>query len=67
MATGPTSVPAGVRATIALLARIHADLDSSAQSRTAVGATSTEHAAPSLGSPAGAQKAPRRAVKTEAA
>ncbi len=43
-------VPAGVRATIALLARIHAELDGSAQTRTAPCPSLTEHAPRSLGS-----------------
>lgn len=60
MAASHHPVPAGVRATLALLARIHADLDS-AQTPTTACPTSTEHAPTPLGRSTGARNTPRRA------
>lgn len=57
-----TAVPAGIRATLALLARIHADLDVAAQPRTAACSSTAGHVGTVLGQAKGAQRGPRRAA-----
>ena len=61
MATDPTSVPAGVRNTLTLLARIHAELDGAAQTTVATRPSLTGHAAPALG----ARKVAQQGMRTQ--